>query len=348
MIHTVLLDIDGVLTDGKVTVDRSGEESKVISFDDIDGVFELKRMGIKVGFITAEDTPFTRFVNKRFEPDFFITGAKDKLAAFKKLAKDKKLDASGVCFVGDSAKDASLLGHLKCSFAPSDASPEAKASAGEVLSAKRGQGAIKELAGRLKKSSPEDEFWTMRIDSHIEAMKAIRSELLPAIKKAGDTLVNCYRKGGKLLFCGNGGSASDSQHLATELVSRFLMERAALSAEALSCNTSSLTAIGNDYSFDVVFSRQVEAQGRKGDVLIGISTSGTSKNVVKAVQVARKMGIKTIVLSGGRKDTELARLADVCLGVPSASTPRIQEGHILIGHMLCEYIEVELFGKPGK
>ncbi|MDP2167677.1 MAG: SIS domain-containing protein [Thermodesulfovibrionales bacterium] len=346
MIEIILFDVDGVLTDGKVTIDKSGEESKVIAFDDIDAYFELKRMGIKTGFITAEETPFTEFIRQRFSPDFFISGSKDKLKGFKSLVKKNSLDESKIAFVGDSKKDAALLEHLRWSFAPSDSGPEAKACANIVLSARRGEGVIKEVLMHIKAQDkdPKDAFWTGCIDGHIEAIKALKTETMEDIKKAGELLLDCYRKGGKLLFCGNGGSASDAQHLATELVSRFLMERKALAAESLSCNTSSLTAIGNDYGFDLVFARQVEAEGKKGDVLIGISTSGTSKNVVKAVEAAKKIGMKTVVLTGQRKDTELVKLADVGICIPSKSTPRIQEGHILVGHMLCEYIEREMFG----
>ena len=174
------------------------------------------------------------------------------------------------------------------------------------------------------------------------------AELITMINNAAKVMVQTYRSGGKLLICGNGGSAADSQHIATELVSRFLIERKALDAESLTVNTSSLTAIGNDYSFDQVFSRQVEAKGAKGDVLIGISTSGKAKNVIEAIKTAKGMGIKTIGLTGNNRDSLIGRLSDYCIYVPSSSTPRIQEAHILIGHILCEFIENELFGKQGK
>ncbi len=146
MIKAVLLDIDGVLTDGTVTVNSRGEESKTMSFDDIDAIFELKRNGIKIGFITGEDNQFTEYVRQRFSPDFFITGCKDKLAAFRKLAKESPWDKSDVCYLGDSKKDVALLKFLPHSFAPGDADAEVKAAAKNVLKASRGRGAIKELA----------------------------------------------------------------------------------------------------------------------------------------------------------------------------------------------------------
>ena len=155
-------------------------------------------------------------------------------------------------------------------------------------------------------------------------------------------LIDCLKKGGKLLIFGNGGSASDSQHIAAELVGRFSKERAGLPALALTVNTSVLTAIGNDYGYESVFSRQVEALGQKNDVLIGISTSGKAKNVAAALKQAKKMNIKTVALAGG-DGGELVKLADISLTVPSSVTARIQEAHITIGHIICELAEKALF-----
>jgi len=190
-------------------------------------------------------------------------------------------------------------------------------------------------------------FCLDRLGEHLDVIKGISAdaELITMINNAAKVMVQTYKSGCKLLICGNGGSAADSQHIATELVSRFLIERKALNAESLTINTSSLTAIGNDYNFDQVFSRQIEAKGAKGDVLIGISTSGNSKNVIEAIKTAKEMGIKTIGLTGNNRDSLICRLSDYCISVPSSSTPRIQEAHILIGHILCEFIENELFGE---
>ena len=190
-------------------------------------------------------------------------------------------------------------------------------------------------------------FWKDRLKEHSDVIKGISAdaELITMMNNAAKVIVQAYRSGGKLLICGNGGSAADSQHIAAELVSRFLIERKALDAESLTINTSSLTAIGNDYSFDHVFSRQVEAKGAKGDVLIGISTSGNSKNIIEAIKTAKGMEIKTIGLTGNNRESLIGRLSDYCIHVPSSFTPRIQEAHILIGHILCEFIENELFGK---
>jgi len=163
------------------------------------------------------------------------------------------------------------------------------------------------------------------------------------IVAAAELLIACYRAGGKALLCGNGGSAADAQHLAAELVSRLNLERAAIPALALTTNTSLITAIGNDYKYELVFVRQVEAFGRSGDVLVAISTSGNSENVIKAVEFARVTGIKSIALTGDNGG-RLAEKVDLAIIVPSANVQRIQECHITIGHILCELIESALFG----
>jgi D-sedoheptulose 7-phosphate isomerase len=160
--------------------------------------------------------------------------------------------------------------------------------------------------------------------------------------------VECYRQGGKLLLCGNGGSAADAQHLAAELVSRFYKERRALSAEALSANTSIITAIGNDYAYERIFARGVEAQGRAGDVLIGITTSGKSKNVIEAFKSAQKLGMTTVLFTGMLDEgAEILKYTDELLSVASKDTPRIQEMHILSGHIMCEIIENNILKSEG-
>lgn len=150
------------------------------------------------------------------------------------------------------------------------------------------------------------------------------------------------KEGKKILLCGNGGSAADCQHIAAELVGRFRMERKALPAIALTTDTSILTAVGNDYSYDKIFERQVEAVGKRGDVLIGISTSGNSKNVINAARRARELGLLTVGFSG-KGGGELSQIVDSCFVVKSCSTPRIQEVHITLGHILCDFIEKYLF-----
>jgi D-sedoheptulose 7-phosphate isomerase len=168
------------------------------------------------------------------------------------------------------------------------------------------------------------------------------------LHQIADKIIECYQSGGKVLFCGNGGSAADAQHLAAELVSKFYKERRALSAEALTVNTSILTAIGNDYEYARIFARGVEAQGREGDVLVGITTSGKSKNVIEALKTARNLKMATVLFTGILDETaEVLQYTDYLLSIPSNDTPRIQEMHILSGHIMCEIIENKICESGG-
>lgn len=180
-------------------------------------------------------------------------------------------------------------------------------------------------------------FIIQQIDHHLQAASALRG-LAPTMETIGQRLLTALNLGGKILLCGNGGSAADAQHIAAELVGRFSHARRGLPAIALTTDSSALTAIGNDFGFEQVFARQVEALAREGDVLIGISTSGNSRNVIEAVKVARNMGVTTIGLLGGGGGV-LKDLVDHVLIVPSHDTPRIQECHILIGHIWCAMID---------
>ena len=168
--------------------------------------------------------------------------------------------------------------------------------------------------------------------------------LLEGVQRASDLCIEAFKADKKVFFCGNGGSAADAQHLACELSGRFYYDREPLFAEALSVNTSYLTAVANDYSFDEVYARMIKGVGRQGDILFAISTSGNSPNIVRAVEEANSIGVTTIGLSG-KSGGKLNGLCDLLLKVPSTDTPRIQEVHILIGHIICELVEKAIFPK---
>ncbi len=175
--------------------------------------------------------------------------------------------------------------------------------------------------------------------------KLLHNELLiQSIQQVADAIVLSLKNDGKILFCGNGGSAADAQHLAAELSGRFYMDREPLFAEALHVNTSYLTAVANDYSYEDIYARLIKAKGRPGDVLIGISTSGNSGNIVKAIQQAREQGMVTVGWTG-ETGGKMKALCQHLINIPSTDTPRIQESHILIGHIICELVENEIFGK---
>lgn len=184
-------------------------------------------------------------------------------------------------------------------------------------------------------ASIEESIATKRLLLHSE-------EMIGTIARVSEILIDAMQEGNKVLLFGNGGSAADAQHLAAEFVGRFAFDRPAMPALALSVNTSCVTAIGNDYGFELVFARQIEALGRAGDVAIGISTSGKSPNIMRALSAAKKMGLHTVALTGGTGG--LAKdVVDYCICAPSNETPRIQECHILIGHIIAELVEQTIF-----
>jgi D-sedoheptulose 7-phosphate isomerase len=185
-----------------------------------------------------------------------------------------------------------------------------------------------------------------QIKQSYETKQAIykNEDLLDKIEEVAQKCVYLYRTDKKTILAGNGGSAADAQHIAAELVGRYGFDRPSIPSLSLTTDTSNLTAIGNDYGYDQVFSRQLEGMGQEGDIFIGISTSGNSLNIIKAFESAKKKNIFTVALTG-HDGGEMAKMADIALIVPSNATPRIQESHILIGHIICDIIEKEIFGE---
>ena len=185
---------------------------------------------------------------------------------------------------------------------------------------------------------------TRSINDSIAAKQTMLADpgMLALINKAAEVIISALRSGHRILWCGNGGSAADAQHLAAELSGRFYYDRPPLNSEALHCNTSYLTAVANDYGYDLIYARMIDGACKPGDVLIGISTSGNSQNIINAFAKARDIGVTTIALTG-KTGGKMRSLADILLCVPSSDTPRIQESHIMLGHIICEIVESALF-----
>lgn len=177
----------------------------------------------------------------------------------------------------------------------------------------------------------------------VSVKQKVMENCVEIIKEIAGEIISAYKKGNKLILLGNGGSAADAQHIASELVGKFYLNRKSLEAIALIVNASILTAVGNDYSFDKIFVRQLESIGKKGDIVIGITTSGNSKNVIEALKLAKNQGLITMAFTGVRGG-KVKAITKYCLCVPSNDTPRIQEAHIMIAHIICEIVERKLFG----
>ncbi len=182
----------------------------------------------------------------------------------------------------------------------------------------------------------------IRESAELKQKVLVDEQILGTIEQVTTAIVSAFRNGNHVYFCGNGGSASDAQHLAAELSGRFYIDRSALPAEALHCNTSYLTAVANDYGYDMIYARLINGLGKKGDFLIGLSTSGNSPNIVKAFEVAREKGIVTVGFTG-ETGGAMKALSDYLFAIPSTNTPRIQEVHILVGHIICQLIEEQYF-----
>lgn len=346
MIKAVVFDIDGVITDGKILVNSKGEEIKSINLKDIDAINQIKNSGYIIGAITSEKTEITNYFENRLPWDFFIKGEKEKLKKIKELEEEFNFTSSEICYIGDGKYDIPVLKYVGLSVCPQNSIYEVKVISDIVLKSYGGEGAIWELLTILTELKHENEFYgffNQRVFNHSLVFKSLLNDtkMINDIYSVSEKIVDAFQNGNKLLLCGNGGSAADAQHIATEFVSRFYLERRGYDAEALSVNTSSITAIANDYNYDRVFARQVEAKAIAGDILIGFSTSGKSKNVLEALKVAKQKGMTTVLLTS--LTSEDYDFVDFNLKIHSVDTPRIQETHIFIGHLIAEYVEKKLF-----
>lgn len=348
MIELIVLDIDGVITDGSVIVDCTGHEQKQINLKDIDAIFELYRRGYKLAAITGEDTEIVNYFEKRFPWEYFYRGNKTKKDTLQQIEALAGIGRENICYVGDGKYDVEPLTYAGLGLCPANAIDRAKHAADMILQNDGGKGCLWELVSILEQYNDENNprnYFYRRLAEHEDIFKRMASDqtLTDTVMRIGEEILKLLKRGGQVFLCGNGGSAADAQHIATEFISRFYKERPAMNAEALTVNTSTLTAVGNDYSYERVFVRQLEAKAKRGDILIGISTSGRSKNVLEALRYAGKNGIRTVMFMGDQDVPELDEICDYVVKVPSKITPRVQEAHIFIGHTVAEYVEYKMF-----
>lgn len=347
-ITLVVFDFDGVMTDNRVRVHQSGEEAVWCHRGDGLGIARLREAAFDVIVISTETNPVVAARCRKLNIHA-IQSCDDKLTALQHYAAERNLAAAHIAYVGNDINDLACMQWVGWPIAVADALPDVRAVAKWVTRLPGGGGAVREVADRVissrQNTDPAIEWARQSVWQSLEVKQAIAGseQLLSQIVRVARAMTEVLRGGGRVFFFGNGGSAADSQHLAAELVGRFARERRALPAMALSVNSSVVTAIGNDYGYEQVFSRQLEGLARAGDMAIGITTSGNSANVIRAIEAGRAMGLRTVAMTGARGG-QIRAAADECLCVPSPLTPRIQEGHILIGHMLCEYVERALFG----
>jgi len=337
-IRLLAVDIDGVLTDGTVEICDDGVQyHKSICFQDMDAVARWKKSGKKLAIITGvARSSLVEGIVGWFEPDAARYKAEDKLLALRMVCRDLKIPLQNTCYIGDADRDAPAIKAAEVGVAPRNATIACKVVADKVLERAGGEGCIQELIDWIEKGVEKNV-----LGNSCSALMQTGVVIGPRLKRASGIIAECLSEGGKILVVGNGGSAADAQHFVAELVGRFKEERSPLPAIALTTNTSILTAVGNDYSFDEIFVRQIEALATDKDVLVAISTSGNSENVIRAIETAKeKKGCKVIALTGkgGGRLGEVGKVS-LLLDVESNDTPRIQECHIAILHTLCEMIE---------
>ena len=349
-INILALDVDGVLTDGSVFLGASGEQEKRLSFRDLDALSRARAAGLTLALVTGEQGPMVDAVAARVGIELTIQSAKDKLAALSQLATQLQAPVESICYVGDADRDADALRAVGLGLAPKDASHAAQRAAHRVLSKPGGFGAVEEAVEICLARARSQAFELKAVerlsqiaDRSIEAPQKMRDEQLPVLAEVAKVFINCLQAGGKILLCGNGGSAADAQHVAGELVGRFLNNRQPWPAIALATDCSVVTAIANDFGYENVFARQVRALAKPGDVVVGISTSGRSPNVLRALEAARRLGAVCVGFTGS-PGRPLDEYSDVCFRAPVSDVPRIQEIHILAWHSVCEVVETELTG----
>ena len=347
-ILVLALDIDGVLTDGTGVLQQQESYEPRFDFHDLDAVTAARRSGLVLALITGEDTELVERIAKRFGIDHVVRGAKDKVSALDGLSRKLGVSLENFCYVGDSDRDAPAFSRVGLSLAPHNATPEAKESAHRVLSSAGGAGAVAEtvrLLQRLKadsESAPglETELRRIVTDS-VKAHQELLNGSMTTLVEVTQAFVRAIQTGHKLLFFGNGGSAADAQHVAAELVGRFAQESDPFAAIALTTDTSVLTCVGNDWDYTEIFSRQVRALAKPGDVVVGISTSGKSPNVLQGLQAAHNCGAQTVGFTGANGGP-IVPLSDLCFLAPARTTPRIQELHLMAWHAICEMVERSL------
>jgi D-sedoheptulose 7-phosphate isomerase len=340
------LDIDGVLTDGTAAL-SSGE--KRFSFHDLDAVTRALRSSLEVVLVTGEDSPAVSRTAERFGVERVVRGAKDKLAALTGLANQLDISLDRFCYVGDGDRDAPALAQVGLGLAPANATPDAKASAHRVLSHSGGDGAVAEaislvtqLRSQGERAAIIEQEMRQSATESLEAHRRLLGESLPVLVQVAQTFIEAIRRGRKILLFGNGGSAAEAQHVAGELIGRFARESDPWPyAIALSTDTSALTAIANDWDYSDVFARQVRGLAKPGDVVVGITTSGRSLNVLRGLEDGRRRGAITIGFTGATPG-QLSELCDICLRRPRPQRLGFRSWSLLAWHIVCEVVERQL------
>lgn len=347
-LKAVALDVDGVLTDDTFGWDANGVETKRFAFLDVMGVSRATKAGFVFALVSGEATPFVERYATKMKIAHVFQGTKDKASSVRELAKRLGIETHEILFVGNDVNDLEAMEICGLSACPIDAHDSVVEYVDYVTKRPGGHGAVREVLDLLMNRDARpamSNFFEEELESHRDVLHKLVHEQGAELDRLFTLFMDCLKSGKKLLFCGNGGSAADSQHIAAEFINRFRFDRPALPALALTVDTSVLTCIGNDSAYDFVFSRQVEALAQEGDVVVGLTTSGRSKNVILALQAAKKKKAIAVGLTGKDGAARMKDSTDFVLGVPSNDTARIQEGHEFALHCVAAMVENAMFEK---
>jgi D-sedoheptulose 7-phosphate isomerase len=349
-VDLIVYDFDGVMTDNRVYLDQEGVESVICNRADGLGIDMLRCAGISQIIVSTETNRVVLARARKLGLEA-LHGVADKRKALLDFCASHDYDPGRVVYVGNDLNDLEAMQTVGYPVSPADAHAVVRDVSCVVTSAAGGEGVVRELADALLRG--RDDLPDTRLDEPARLGAQIREELADAarlrmamvedaqvvgrVDAIARVMAECLLSGGKVIFAGNGGSFADAQHLAAEFVGRFLRERPPLASLCLGTNPSTVTAVGNDYCFDDIFVRELRALGRKEDVLVALSTSGNSKNVIAAIEIAREIGLRVFALLG-KGGGRIAKLVPSIV-VPSDHTARIQEMHITIGHILCGLVD---------
>jgi YrbI family 3-deoxy-D-manno-octulosonate 8-phosphate phosphatase len=349
-VSLVVFDFDGVMTDNHVWVHQSGAEAVRCHRGDGLGIARLKKAGFQIIVLSTETNPVVTARCRKLKIEA-VQACEDKLAALQQLARERSLSPKEIAYVGNDLNDVACLRWVDWPIAVADASPEVHALAKWVTRSPGGRGAVREVADRLMLSRHDSDptmAWIREwIWRSIEVKQGLGSsdELLARVLRVARTMTAVLRQDGRIFLFGDEGSAADAQHLAAELGGRVTGDRRPLPATALTIDTSLLTALDDDHTDHKTLARQLETQARAGDMAVGISISGNSPYVIRALETARRIGLRTVAFTGAASG-KLGKIGEECISIPSDRRACVTEAHMFIGRILCEYLERDLSDGP--
>jgi D-sedoheptulose 7-phosphate isomerase len=340
-IKLIVFDFDGVMTDNRVILSESGEESVAVNRADGWGIRMLREKGYPMVILSTEKNKVVTMRARKLDIPV-LQGIEDKATILADYCRQQKIDLQHVLYIGNDVNDYAAMQLVGVRVVPANGHKTVKAIADIVLETSGGGGVVRELADMICNEEASfvrnDIIDAIRESARSLEQLAAADQLIEQISRVTEEIIAAFKRGNRVYLFGNGGSAADAQHIAAEFIGKFKKERQALPAEALTVNTSVLTALANDYDYSLVFVRQIEGHGQPGDICIGLSTSGNARNVLLGMEAAVKKGMQTVAITGATGG-KLKNAAGICLCLPSDDTPRIQEMTILVAHIICDLVE---------